>query len=252
MWATVRILSVVMSMSRQLAPEPNLPTNERDILRTHGGLVHKALRSFSRCKFPNVEYDDLVSVAQYGLLQAYRRYDPSKNIRFSTFAMNTIRGEILHCIRDCSGLRRSAHEADLKIHKARERLMAVLGRYPTDEEICQSVGITLDEYFDVQEAKSFRSPVSLDLVFVTNDGKGASTLGDLVPDPVTVRRESPSDTVWEYVDKLPVPQRDLIRIHYSDGVSQTELGKRAGITPEAVNARMRKALRQLKVLMTAG
>jgi RNA polymerase sigma factor for flagellar operon FliA len=98
--------------------------------------IHKRLPAF-------VPLEDLVHSGVLGLLEASQKYDPTKNVKFKTFAKFRIRGAILDSLRELDRASRRLRAKSQKVNGASERLSLRLGRQATEEEIAQEVGLDL-------------------------------------------------------------------------------------------------------------
>ena len=93
----------------------------------------------------HVDEGDLVSYGLLGLIGAIERYAPERHIKFETYAIARIRGSIIDELRALDWVPRSVRSRAREIERAIASLEARLGRAPTDEEIAQKVGVTVDE-----------------------------------------------------------------------------------------------------------
>ncbi|MEA3421150.1 MAG: sigma-70 family RNA polymerase sigma factor, partial [Acidobacteriota bacterium] len=112
----------------------------------------------------HVDKKDLTNVGVIGLISALERFDKRRNVRFETYARFRIRGAILDELRSRDTLSRSARSKDTKLEKALLILQKDLGRPPTDEEVSDYLGISLEDYYKLlDEAKSISILSSDDL-----------------------------------------------------------------------------------------
>ena len=94
---------------------------------------------------PNVEFDDLVSYGIFGLIDAIDKFDPERGIKFETYAIARIRGAIMDGLRNNDWVPRSVRQSKKNWRKSSE-LENRLGRHATDQEISESLNISLDEF----------------------------------------------------------------------------------------------------------
>ncbi|MCI6433644.1 MAG: sigma-70 family RNA polymerase sigma factor, partial [Clostridiales bacterium] len=125
--------------------------------------------------------DDLFQVGCIGLMKAISNFDPTKNVRFSTYGVPMIAGEVRRYLRDNSAIRvsRSIRDVAYRVLQCKEALMASLGREPTLEEIAKELALPVEEVSQALDAVS--APVSLfDPVY--SDGGDPLTVMDQVMD----------------------------------------------------------------------
>ena len=97
----------------------------------------------------SVEFDDLVGFGQFGLLDAIEKYDPSKNVKFKTYAVTRIRGAIFDELRQIDWVPRSVRQKSREIEDAINTLESRLGRTASDAEIAESLGVSEDDYHHI-------------------------------------------------------------------------------------------------------
>src|SRR5580765_3134711 len=97
----------------------------------------------------NIEFDDLVSSGVIGLMDAIDKYDPSRDNKFKTYAEFRIRGAILDELRAQDWVPRSVREKGKMLERAFAKIEQEKGRPATDEEICEELKISQDEYYDL-------------------------------------------------------------------------------------------------------
>ena len=189
---------------------------------------------------------DLFQVGCIGLLKAIANFDTTKDVRFSTYGVPMIAGEIRRYLRDNSALRvsRSMRDTAYKILQAREKLTAETGREPTEEEIAAALGIPRQEIALALDAIS--DPVSLsDPVF--SDGSESLTVMD------QVRDSRNTDESWIECMALDAAMRSLtgrekriLSLRFYDGKTQMEVASMVGISQAQVSRLEKNAIRQIK------
>lgn len=201
----------------------------------------------------HIEEGDLVSYGLLGLIGALERFDPSRNIKFETYAVSRIKGSIIDELRALDWVPRSVRSWARKVEAAVTRLENRLSRAPTDEEIAAELGIDPDEFQDVLNQISCASIVALDEFW---DSSGASqdkvnlidTLEDAdAPDPSRAYRiQAVKETLAEAIERLPERERIVIGLYYYEGLTLKEIGEILGVTESRVSQLHTKAVLRLR------
>jgi len=189
------------------------------------------------------EPDDLFQIGCIGLLKSVDKFDLSYDVKFSTYAVPMIIGEIQRFIRDDGTVKvsRSLKETGNKIRKAKDELSKRLGRVPTIVEIAGFLEISPEEVVLVQEASS--APASIHETVYENDG-----------DPITLLDQiADTETKWfdkialkEAIEELDERERLIVYLRYYKDQTQSEVASRLGISQVQVSRLEKKILQQMK------
>jgi RNA polymerase sigma-B factor len=222
------------------------PMARERLIRNYLPLANSIARRFDRGQ--RVPLEDLQQVAAIGLLKALDRYDPAHGAAFSTFAVPTIRGEIMRHLRDFTWTVRPPRELQeraIRIEREREQLTNDLGRNPTARELAAQVGCTPEALLDASEAAHARSSDSLDRPVTTQEGD-AATLGERLgdEDPGFEAAEA-SATLDLLLNTLSERDQLVLRLRFRDDLTQSEIGRRIGCSQMHVSRILRDALAQL-------
>jgi RNA polymerase sigma-B factor len=235
---------------RTLRQKPD-PAVREQLALSYGGLARFVALKFTGRGEP---LEDLIQVAQVGLLQALDRYDPDRGVEFSTFATATIAGEIKRYFRDKSWavhVPRGLRERNNALMRVVERLAARLGRSPTIAEIAEEGGMPFEAVVEALEVGRAYSPVSLDAeVGPAGDDAGGQTLADQVgaEDPDLERFED-RQTFTAALAALPEREQAILRMRYYEERSQAEIARRLGISQMHVSRLQRAGLQRLAALL---
>lgn len=206
-------------------------------------LVLSVVQRFS-IKKENV--DDVFQVGCVGLIKAMDNFDESFNVKFSTYAVPMIIGEIRRFVRDNTSLRvsRSLRDIAYKALQARERLALNKVEEPTIEQIALELEMPVWEVASALD--SITDPVSLfDPVY--NDGEDTVLVMDQIGDA-----KNSSDSVIENIalreaiSKLNKREKDILRLRYFLGKTQIEISDEVGISQAQVSRLEKNALEQIK------
>lgn len=190
--------------------------------------------------------DDLFQVGCIGLIKAIDNFDVNLGVRFSTYGVPMIIGEIRRYLRDNSAIRvsRSLRDTAYKVLSARERLQNLGGREPTVEEIAKELEIPREDVVFAMDA--IVDPVSL-YEPVYSDGGDAICVMDQVRDTKN------TDESWtehialgEAVQKLGERERTILAMRFYDGKTQMEVAREIGISQAQVSRLEKNAITQMR------
>ena len=189
--------------------------------------------------------DDLFQVGCIGLIKAIDNFDPAQNVRFSTYGVPMIIGEIRRFLRDNNALRvsRSLRDTAYKAMQARETLEKQLGREPTVDEIARQTGLARREVTAALE--SVVEPLSLEEPLYT-DGGDAMYVIDQVRDPDGEDSWISGLEFRETVAALTPREKRIMELRYLKGETQMEVAREIGISQAQVSRLEKAALEQFR------
>lgn len=202
---------------------------------------------------PSVEFGDLVSYGVFGLLDAIDKYDPDRGIKFETYAIARIKGAIIDELRADDWVPRSVRFKAREIERAYIALESELRRIPTDEEVAEKLGVTLDEYLNLLGKMSLISLVALDELWtVSGDRPDKISLADTVEDvkikdpSKTFEIEEMKDMIAGAINHLPERERIVVSLYYFEGLTMREIGEVLSVTESRVCQMHTKAILRLR------
>lgn len=194
------------------------------------------------------EADDLFQIGCIGLVKAVDKFDLSYDVRFSTYAVPMIIGEIRRFIRDDGTIKvsRSLKELHHKIRQSKETLTKQLHRNPTIQEVADDLNISKEELVLAEEAG--KTPTSIHETVFENDGDPIYLLDQLT---------EKSESMWfdklalhQLLEELQEKERLIVYLRYFKDQTQAEIAERLGISQVQVSRLEKKILRQLKDQMS--
>ncbi len=201
----------------------------------------------------HVDEGDLVSYGLLGLIGAIERYDPERDIKFETYAIARIKGAIIDELRALDWVPRSVRSRAREIERAIGELEAKLGTAPTDEQIAEKVGITVEELEDSLTDISRSSIAALDELWsVSGDGDQISLM-DTIEDTSGVRPADALDetemreALADAISRLPEREKLVVTLYYYEELTLREIGEVLGVTESRVSQLHTKAILRLKV-----
>ena len=191
-----------------------------------------------------VEFDDLMQIGSLGLVKAVHGYDASYDVRFSTYAVPMIAGEIKRFLRDDGIIKvsRSLREKSFEIFSAKEALKNELKREPTIDELSARLDMPSEDIVFAMEA--VRSPVSIfEPAF---EDEGSKTL--LIDTMSESNDNDIIDTILlkELIQQLDPKERQLIMLRYFCDKTQTQIAQILGVSQVQVSRLITKTIQKLK------
>ncbi|MBQ6877216.1 MAG: sigma-70 family RNA polymerase sigma factor [Oscillospiraceae bacterium] len=205
------------------------------------GLVHSCAHRFAG---RGIEYEDLFQAGCMGLVKAFDAFDNERGVRFSTYAVPVILGEMRRLFRDGGTVKisRSLKELSVKTTRERENFILKKGREPTISELAALLEVTEES---VTEALCAASPV-VSLTIGEDEGGGQSDIPVDSPEEQITEKLS----VIKAVSDLDEKDRMLIKLRYYEGKTQTQTAKMLGMTQVQVSRREKKILEVLRKELT--
>lgn len=217
-----------------------------EFIRGNLRLVLSVLQRFHH-RAENV--DDLFQVGCIGLIKALDHFDVTQNVRFSTYAVPMIIGEIRRYLRDNNAIRvsRSLRDIAYKSLSARDRLQAELGREPTVQEIARKLELSAEDVTLALEA--IQDPVSL-CEPIGGEGADALTIGDQVRDDnVSAENWLQNIAIREAMDRLNEREQRILNLRFFQGRTQMEVAGEIGISQAQVSRLEKAALSHMRKLV---
>jgi len=221
-----------------------------DVVRRNQNLLHHILKRFSYSKEP---YEDLLQVANLGLIKAAQRFDPERGVRFSTYATAIVDGELRHHLRDSLLMRqpRWVKKVYQDIQSKSAELMHQLGRPPQMAELSEALNINEAGILEVMnlyarlDLHSRNEPFSHRELSAEAD---AHVLHHLRQETFALPIED-RIALYAALDKLTAFQRRIIYLLFFKDLTQTEVATELGLTQKKVSRESIKALGRLKQVL---
>jgi RNA polymerase sigma-B factor len=218
----------------------------RELVERYLPLARSLARRYER---RGESLDDLVQVANLGLVKAIARFDPEREISFSSYAVPTILGELRRYVRDSGWalhVPRRMQERVLNVNRVVERLSGQLGRSPSPQQVADELQLPVEEVLEAVAANAAFETASLDTPLPSSDGERqtiAETFGshderfELIEDRASI---GPA------LMALPERERLILHLRFVDDLTQSEIAERIGISQMHVSRLIRKALEKVQ------
>ena len=217
-----------------------------ELVEEHLGLADSLARQYAH---RGVDLDDLVQVARLGLLLAAERYRPGAGNSFAAFAVPTIRGELRRHFRDQGWMvrpPRRVQEMRARLRSVRQELEQRCGHAPSTAELAEELDVAPAEIDECASADTSFAPLSLD---ATPSGRGLPLAERLGAEPSELEGLVDVLTLRRELRHLTPRERRVVEWRFAEGLTQSEIGERLGVSQMQVSrilagvlARLRSAL----------
>lgn len=186
-----------------------------------------------------LEREDLVGSGVIGLIKSVDQFDPTRDVKFETYAIALIRGAILEMLREEDWVPRSIREKLKALDRTMMKLETEQGRPATEHEIAETMGITIPEVNELMVRMGRTNVYSLDDILVTADADDHIHFVELIVDEnansgAEVEGKEIRRFLAQGVDKLPERERLVVALYYFEGLTFKEIGKVLGVSESRV------------------
>ncbi|MGP8060904.1 MAG: SigB/SigF/SigG family RNA polymerase sigma factor [Acidimicrobiales bacterium] len=213
-----------------------------ELVTAHLGLAHQLARRFTN---RGESYDDLVQVASLALIKSVDRFDPDRGVEFSTFATRTVIGELKRHFRDRGWAVRAPRriqELYLELGHTISTLSQELGRSPTVAELAGSTGASEEAVLEALEAGQGYRTSSIDVP----DRQNETLANRLGGEDATFVGVDDRSVLAPALAKLPERQQAILRLRFVDGLTQSEIAARIGVSQMHVSRLLASSLYELR------
>jgi len=203
----------------------------------------------------HVPFDDLLHAGIVGLMDAMNKYDPSKNVRFSSYAKFRIRGAILDSLRDMDWSPRDLRRKARRLEATLQKLQTELGRSASEPELAQAMGMKLEDFQHMLDELRGLEVGSLQVESL-EDGR-ETDLGESIPGPANQdplflclqgeRRQMLADAIAQ----LPQREQQVLALYYQEELTMKEVGAVLGVGESRVSQIHSMAVARLRATLEA-
>lgn len=195
------------------------------------------------------ELEDLFQIGTIGLIKAIDKFDFSYGVKFSTYAVPMIIGEIRRFLRDDHPIKvpRSYKELVYKINRSREKLSLDLKREPTINEIATDLGVENEDVIIALEA--VQSPTSIHDTLYQDDSDPIYVLDQLPLDKESTLGWFEKIALKEVLDKLPEREKHVLMLRFFEDKTQSEIAKSMNLSQVQISRIERAALHRLRIIL---
>lgn len=204
---------------------------------------------------PVLSKEDLISAGVIGLIEAYNRYDPSKKVKFRTFAEFRIRGAILDEIRKIDIIPRSVRDKISQFEEKIKKLYQKLGRMPKEEEIAEAMGMSLDQYYKFLENIKGINFIDIEDLKKKLPDLDEEDIFNFIPDNSqndpfeTVALKELQEKLEKALDYLTQRERLVLALYYFEGLTMKEIAKVLNYTESRISQLHNQAILKLRSIL---
>ncbi|MEX2080803.1 MAG: FliA/WhiG family RNA polymerase sigma factor [Dehalococcoidia bacterium] len=228
-----------------------MPEDQQQLVIQYAPLVRRVARSLP-LEIPGLlEFEDAVGYGTCGLVEAVRRYDPSKGTNFHAYAVRRIRGSIIDAFRRMDRLSRTMRQKAREVQRAQSELEVTLGRSPIDTEAAEFLGMTLAQYRDAR-ANSRWVTVSLDRM-LEKDESGDSfpaaempTADEDLDFTMAFEEQELFEDLAKAVKGLPEREKLVVSLYYVEHLTMKEIASVLFVSETRVSQLHSQAVKRLR------
>jgi RNA polymerase sigma-B factor len=222
--------------------------SERDRVIEHLVLLYLDLCTTMARRYDGrgIEHEDLVQVARLALVKAIRRYEPGHAPSFAAYAVPTISGELKRWFRDRGWVvrpPRRLQELRVTVRSARACLEQELGTEPSDAEVADALGASVEQIREASAASSGFRPLSLDCS--SADDERPALAAFLACHDTDLESADDRVCLAQVLGGLDDEEREMVIMRFVDGMSQREIGEARGVSQMQVSRRLRRITSRL-------
>ena len=229
-------------MLRATARYARPPMTDAQVIERHQSLLRRCARAISQRTGGMVAADDLWSAGALGLLDAWSRFDPSRQVRFETFAEHRIRGAMLDELRRLDHLPRRLREATDKLSAARAELHVTLQREPETGELAEKLGCDVEEVMTLTGLSQPVLPITELLSLESSD----ENLDEQVAHTQRTQRLAGA------IRQLPQRLQTIMGLYYQESLSYREIAGILEVSEPRVCQLHNQAMGQLRQILGDG
>lgn len=221
-------------------------TAQEYILKENLNLVRSVVHRFTNRGY---EWDDLFQIGCIGLIKAVQRFDLNFSVKFSTYAVPMIIGEIRRFMRDDNPVKVSRPVKDMayKIHRMQETLMGSLGREPTIQEIADKVELAPQEIVAALEA--LQPVISIYEPAVNSNGDQLLLLDQMRTNENLENSQLEKLALEEVLNKLSPKEKNVIMFRFYQDKTQAEIAQIIGLSQVQISRIEKQALKKIRLYL---
>ena len=220
-----------------------------EIVMRHSNIVKNIALQIQGVYCTFAQLDDIINEGLITMAKAVDKYDPSIG-KFETYVSKRIRGMIIDLARQQDWVPRPVRRRAKEIERANGELYSELGRFPTDHEVAEHLGISDEEYQDTMSNASMYSVVSLEetLEGYEQISGPEETASDMMPE-ASLERTEMLDELTEAISSLRENEQIVLSLYYQQDMKMKDIADILGVSHARASQIHTRAIQKLKVLM---
>ena len=220
-----------------------------EIVMRHAGIVRNIALQIQGVYCTFAQLDDIINEGLITMAKAVDKYDPAIG-KFETYIAKRIRGMIIDLARQQDWVPRPVRRRAKEIERANSELYNLLGRFPTDQEVAQHLGISEEEYQETMANSSMYSVVSLEetLEGYEQISGPEETAADMMPEASLERMEM-LDELTNAISSLRENEQIVLSLYYQKDMKMKDIAEILGVSHARASQIHTRAIQKLKVLM---
>jgi len=225
--------------------------SQRAFLEKYSVLVKRIAHHLLGRLPPSVQVEDLIQAGMIGLLEAQKNYDGSKGASFETYAGIRIRGAMLDDIRRGDWVPRSVHKHNREVSQVIAILEGELNRDPTDAEVAQRMGISLEQYHTILTDINCSRLVGIEDLGVSEDSISPEDSEDDNLPFKGVADEYFRTALVDSIKSLPEREALVLSLYYDEELNLKEIGEVIGVSESRVSQILSQSMQRLRTKLSA-
>ena len=209
--------------------------SREEIVEAYLPLVRLVAERIHRRLPPGIDVSSLIHSGIVGLLESLQRYDAKRGVAFQTYARYRIQGEIMEYLRSLDWVSRSVRAWGRRVSAARARLTGKFGREASPDEMAKELGVSLEEYYRVDQKVSDATLLSLEDLNSASEEEWRRAQEKFASNPfqdplVCVEGKDLVEKLTSAIDTLPEQERLVVSLYYHEELTLREIGEMLGLT----------------------
>lgn len=225
--------------------------SQRAFLEKYSVLVKRIAHHLLGRLPPSVQVEDLIQAGMIGLLEAQKNYDGTKGASFETYAGIRIRGAMLDDIRRGDWVPRSVHKHNREVSQVISVLEGELNRDPTDAEVAQRMGISLEQYHTILTDINCSRLVGIEDLGVSEDSISPENSEDDNLPFKGVADEYFRKALVDSIKSLPEREALVLSLYYDEELNLKEIGEVIGVSESRVSQILSQSMQRLRTKLSA-